>query len=86
MPGTRSSTTICSPSLSEPAASPVKVKSPAAPSGEVCFSTMIVPRLVLVKTQVTVSPGSRSIADGALWSEHTALVRSQPAGTVSATL
>jgi hypothetical protein len=45
----------CWPSLSEPVTSPVKVNEPAAPSGRVCFSTMILPSLVFVNVQVTVS-------------------------------
>ena len=41
-----------------------EVEAPAAPSGLVCFSMTMVPRFVLVKTQVTVSPAARSIALG----------------------
>ena len=37
---------------------------PVAPSGLVCFSTMIVPRLVLLNVQVTVSPADRPIEAG----------------------
>src|SRR6188508_2115608 len=55
VPGSRLSTTICSPSWRVPAASPVKTKLPAEPSGSVCFSTMILPSLVLVYLQVTCS-------------------------------
>src|SRR3954469_11345793 len=69
----------------EPAASPVKVNWPAAPSGLVCFSTMIVPRLVLVKVQVTVSPAARTIPLTGLPSVHEVPVRSQPARAGSAT-
>jgi hypothetical protein len=36
----------------------VPVKVPGAPSGFVYFSTMFVPRFVLVKVQMTLSPGS----------------------------
>ena len=46
------------------AASPVNVNEPAAPSGSVCFSTMMVPVpatcAVLVKVHVTVSSASSS--------------------------
>ena len=45
--------------------------------GGVCF--------VFVKTQVTVSPGSRSIAEGSLSSSQVASVRSQPGVAPSAT-
>src|SRR4051812_50206920 len=69
----------------EPAASPVKVNWPEAPSGLVCFSTMIVPRLVLVKVQVTVSPAPSTIAVTGLPSVHEVPVRSQPARASSAT-
>src|SRR4051794_8435884 len=69
----------------EPAASPVKVNWPAAPSGLVCFSTMIVPRLVLVKVQVTVSPAPRTIPPTGLRSEERRAGRSQPARASSAT-
>src|SRR3954453_4489790 len=69
----------------EPAASPVKVNWAAAPSGLVCFSTMIVPRLVLVKVQVTVSPAPRTIPLTGLPSVHEVPVRSQPARASSAT-
>ena len=68
-----------------PAAVPVKVKLPAAPSGLVCFSTMIVPRLVLVNVQVIVSPGCRLMAVTGLPSEHVALVRSHPVSGSSLT-
>src|SRR3970040_93051 len=53
-----------------------------SPSGFVCFSTTMLPRLVFVNVQVTVSPAARSIELGGEPSEHVALVRSQPAGTV----
>ena len=56
-PGIRPSTTICSPSPMDPAASPVKTKLPAEPSGSVCFSTMILPRFTFVNVQVTCSLG-----------------------------
>src|SRR3954462_4143361 len=69
----------------EPAASPVKVNWPAAPSGLVCFSTMIVPRLVLVKVQVTVSPAPRTTPLTGLPSVHEVPVRSHPARASSAT-
>src|SRR4051812_50145780 len=69
----------------EPAASPVKVNWPEAPSGLVCFSTMIVPRLVFVKVQVTVSPAPRTIPLTGLPSVHEVPVRSQPARASSAT-
>ena len=47
---------------------------------------MIAPRLsVFVKTQVTVSPAASEIALAGDWSEQTAEVRSQPAGTFSET-
>src|SRR4051794_1654371 len=58
VPGSRLSPTICPPSPIEPAASPVKVNEPAEPSGRVCFSTMILPSLVFVNVQVTVSLAS----------------------------
>ena len=81
---------IWPPSPIEPAASPVKVKLPAAPSGTVCFSTMIVPRFVLVKVQVTVSPGATlNVAVRAptepveLASSQTTDVRSQPSFAAS---
>ena len=38
--------------------SPEKSKLAGSPPGRVCFSMVIFPSLVLVKTQVTVSPGS----------------------------
>ena len=63
----------------------MKVKLPWAWSGLVCFSTMIVPRLVFVKVQVTVSPADSSISSGSLWSEQVAEVRSQPSGVSSET-
>ena len=72
-----------------PAAVPVKVKLPGAPLGSVCFSTMIEPRFVFVKTHVTVSPGSSSMLAGVSVSpmelEQITGARSQPAGTVSVT-
>ena len=68
-----------------PAASPVKVNCPAAPSGSVCFSTMIEPRFVFVKTHVTVSPAASEIELGLDSSEHTAEVSAHPAGTSSET-
>ena len=43
VPGARPPTTIWPLSPIEPAASPLKLKLPAAPFGVVCFSTMIVP-------------------------------------------
>ena len=43
------------------------------------------PRLRLVNVQVTVSPGATSMFETGLPSSQVALVRSQPAGTVSAT-
>ena len=48
---------------------------------------MIVPRLVLVKVQVTVSPGCEvdRACEALVVASSVALVRSQPAGTVSAT-
>src|SRR5689334_21809141 len=64
VPGARLFTTIWPPSEMEPAASPVNVKLPAAPSGLVCFSTMILPRLVFVKVHVTTSPADRWIELG----------------------
>ena len=64
----------------------MNVKFPAAPSGLVCFSTMIVPRLVFVKVQVMVSPGPTSTLLGASPLSQVALVRSQPEGTVSETV
>src|SRR3954464_11733665 len=69
----------------EPAASPVKVNWPAAPSGLVCFPTVSVPRLVFVKVQVTVSPAPRTIPLTGLPSVHEVPVRSQPARASSAT-
>ena len=56
--------------------------------GSVTFCTMIVPPCgirVLVKTQVTVSPGSRVMAAGSLPSSQVAPVSSQSAGTISVT-
>ena len=61
------------------------VKVTSAPSGSVSLMVMILASLRLLNVQVTVSPGSSSIASGALPSAHVALVRSQPPGTVSAT-
>src|SRR5687768_625677 len=61
VPGTRLETVIVPLSAIVPAAVPVKVKLPGAPLGFVCFSTMIVPRLVLVKVQMTFSPGSSAM-------------------------
>ncbi len=58
VPTGRLVTTICPLSEILPAASPEKVKSSATPPGIVCFSTMIVPALVLVKVHLTASPGS----------------------------
>ena len=43
VPGSRPGTTICPLSPIAPAAVPLNVKLPAAPSGMVCFSTMRVP-------------------------------------------
>ena len=75
-----------SPSAITPAASPENANPPAARSGSVSFWTTIVPRFVFVNVQVTVSPGARSTFETGLPSSHAAPVRSQPAGTDSATL
>src|SRR3990170_3659707 len=85
VPGARPVTTIWPLSPIEPAASPLKLKLPAALFGLVCFSTRIVPSFVFVKTHVTVSPASRSTASGSDSSEHSADSRSQPCGTFSDT-
>ena len=62
----------------------VKPKVPLPPT--VFFTTTMLPRLVSVKVQVTVSPGLTSMLVTGLPSPHVAEVRSQPAGTVSAAL
>ena len=65
------------------------VQSPAVlspPSSLVTVFTNFNVVCVLVKVQVTVSPGWRSIALTGLPSSQVAEVRSQPAGTVSAAL
>src|SRR3990172_10778587 len=49
VPGTKFVTTICPLSEMIPAAVPVKVKLPREASGLVCFSTIMIPLLVLVK-------------------------------------
>ena len=54
--------------------------------GSVIFFTLIVPRALLVKVQVTVSPALTSMFVTGLPSSQVALVRSQPDGTVSPTL
>src|SRR5437867_2123646 len=63
--------------------SPVKKNSPSPPV--VSFSMMIVPRAVFVNVHVTVSPGFRPMALGALPSSHVVLVRSHPVLAASAT-
>ncbi len=63
------------PSVSEPAIAPVKLNDCVSPSGSVCFSIWIEPRLVLVKVQlqiwalltlgmVAVSPVPLAVATG----------------------
>jgi hypothetical protein len=63
----------------------VNANTVVSPSGIVSFLTTIVPRLVFVKVQVTVSPGDRSIADVGDPSEHVADFASQPEGIASVT-
>src|SRR3970040_169025 len=58
VPGARPVTTIWPLSPIEPAASPLKLKLPAALFGLACFSTMIWPSFVLVKVHFNVSPAS----------------------------
>ena len=47
----------------QPSQLAMKSKAAGRPAGSVTFSTMILPRFALVKTQVTVSPGSRLISE-----------------------
>ena len=82
-PGSSPESEIEPPSPTEPARSPLNEKLPAAPLGEVCFSTMIRPSWVFVKVQVTVSPGASAIAAGFDWSVHDAPVSVQPVATSS---
>ncbi len=90
-------TDAVSPSPSAPATSPANVNSVGSPSGSVCFSTTMSPSLVLVNTQVTVSPGSTlkvavavavlpvdGVTDAA--SSQATSVSAHPAGTVSVEL
>ena len=85
-PGARFGTTIWPLSPIEPAASPLNAKLPGAWSGLVCFSTMIVPRFVFVKTQRHgLACRERRSTLGFDSSEQTADVRSQPAGMSSET-
>ena len=72
--------------LSPPPAVNEKLVFVGSGSGFVTFLTMILPFARFVKVQVTVSPALTSIALAWLPSSQVALVRSQPAGTVSATL
>jgi hypothetical protein len=62
----------------------VKEKSWGSSSWESCTTT-IRPRFVLVKVQLMTSPSFASMFDGGDPSEHVALERSQPGGTLSAT-
>jgi hypothetical protein len=55
-------------------------------AGLVTFLILIVPRALFVNVQVTVSPALTSMFVTGLPSSHVALWRSQPDGTVSATL
>src|SRR6185503_17129824 len=89
-------TGILPPSPIVPAAVPVNVKLPAAPSGSVCFSTINLARLVLVKVQVVVLPAwtvmpVTPVAPGVPvapppCSAHDGVPRYHPVGTVSLTL
>src|SRR5262245_61833418 len=64
-----------------------KLYGKSVPSGgEASLMMVIMPRLALVKVQVTVSPALRSMALTGLPSEQVAPVKSQPTGTVSLTL
>ena len=67
--------------LKLPSAWLVNAKAPSPPVA--FFTTVRLPRFVLVKVQVTFSPGARSMLAGLLPSEQVAPVRSQPAGTLS---
>ena len=60
VPGWRSFTTICPSSDIKPDASPINSKSSGAPSGSVCFSTIIDPYALFVNVAFTVSPASNS--------------------------
>ena len=67
---------------------PTPVVVNAKSCGSAGFDTFVIriePRWVFVNVQVTVSPAARAMALTGLLSEQMALVRSQPAGTVSAT-
>ena len=52
--------------------------------GVASFTTTMLPRLRLVKVQVTISPGATSMFATGLPSSQVAAVCSQPGGTVSA--
>ena len=78
------------PSPSVASISPVKLNVCESPSGSVCFSIVIVPSLVFVNVQVTVSPAStlnvavRVPAEPVeLASSQTIEVRCQPAAAAS---
>jgi hypothetical protein len=60
VPGGKLFTTICPPSDIIPDASPINSKPSGAPSGSVCFSTIIEPYCLFVNIAFTVSPGSSS--------------------------
>src|SRR4029078_7448247 len=64
---------------------PAKAKS-CGSLGIASFTTVMLPPLVFVKVQVMFSPGDTSIAVIGEPSEQTALVLTQPDGTVSSTL
>src|SRR3989304_2642230 len=87
VPGSRSPLVSVSPSEREKFAAPggAGPHSVVSPSGSVCFTTLMKASFSFVNVQVTVSPAWREIEDGSEPSEHVALSRSQPAGTISLT-
>src|SRR3990172_7082126 len=87
VPGSRSPLVSVSPSERKKFAAQEgsNSNSVVSPSGSVCFTTLMKASFSFVNVQVTVSPAWREIEDGSEPSEHVALSRSQPAGTISLT-